>query len=825
MDPRSSNRQKVTTGNSKGVHRRGEGLGTGPVGRQDTYSGRISSGTGGRAAKIGGGSGTLIIIIIIIFMVMRGGGSGSSTNTGTGTSTSTGTGTSQSVSLTPSTGTSGVGSGASTTSFGDVTSLFGGFSGGQTTAGWQGGLNNTEKLNKEVSEKAREKRTQILGGGKDVITIMVYMCGTDLESRGGMASNDIREMAAANIPDNVNLILYTGGCTNWKTQGISTSTNQIYRVHSGKIEQLVDNDGDKVMTDPATLTGFIKYCSSNYPANRQFLIFWDHGGGTLSGYGYDEKHKSSGSMNLTMINKALSDAGQTFDFIGFDACLMATLETAILCDKYADYLIGSEETEPGVGWYYTKWLNDLASDTSAPTIQIGKSIVDGFVDECNRVCRGQKTTLSVIDLAEFSQTVPEKLIAFSKTSTDKLKGEYKSVADARAGSREFSTSSGIDQIDLVNFANSVGTNEGKELSETIMEAVKYNRTSSSMTNAYGVSIYFPRKRPNKVDTAASINSAIGVDNEYNQFMKAFAGLETSGQISAGGQGSAYGSLFGGSDSSATTSGADAIGVLLNAFLSGGRSVEGIDRDATQFMDDESAFNVDEAASYIADNQFDPSAMKWDTESDGTHTMTLTKDQWELIQSLQVNLFVDDGSGYVDMGLDNLYYFTEDGKLIGDTDNTWFSIDGQPVAFYYEDTTTVGEGENEDTIVQARVPAMVDGQKCNLIIIFDNEHPGGYIAGARYDYSDDLDEIGVDDVSDMTIAKGVTEIEEGAKIDFVCDYYDYDQVYQDSYKLGDQITYSKDLVLSYEDVKAPSKVTYLLTDIYNAEYWTPAIDQQ
>ena len=65
MDPRSSNRQKVTTGNSKGVHRRGEGLGTGPVGRQDTYSGRTSSGTGGRAAKIGGGSGTLIIIIII----------------------------------------------------------------------------------------------------------------------------------------------------------------------------------------------------------------------------------------------------------------------------------------------------------------------------------------------------------------------------------------------------------------------------------------------------------------------------------------------------------------------------------------------------------------------------------------------------------------------------------------------------------------------------------------------------------------------------------------------------------------------------------------
>ena len=65
MDPRSSDRQKTSTGNSKGVHRRGEGLGTGPVGRQDTYAGKKASSGGNRAAQIGGGSGTLIIIIII----------------------------------------------------------------------------------------------------------------------------------------------------------------------------------------------------------------------------------------------------------------------------------------------------------------------------------------------------------------------------------------------------------------------------------------------------------------------------------------------------------------------------------------------------------------------------------------------------------------------------------------------------------------------------------------------------------------------------------------------------------------------------------------
>ena len=373
MDPRSSNRQKTTTGNSKGVHRRGEGLGTGPVGRQDAYAGRKASSAGGRAAKVGGGSGTLILIIIIVFMLMRGSGSGGNT----GNTNNLG-GTTNSV----TTSTSNVGSGSSASSFGDVGSLFGGFSGGSTTTGWQNGLNNTGKLNKEVSPSAREKYTKILGDGKDTVTIMIFMCGTDLESRSGMASNDLGEMAAATIPDNLNLIVYTGGCNGWKTSGISSSKNQIFRVKSGKMELLEADMGDKAMTDPNTLVEFIDYCTDNFPANRQALIFWDHGGGSITGYGYDEKHKNAGSMDLSEINQALKSSGQKFDWIGFDACLMATYETAQMCSNYADYLIASEETEPGIGWYHTKWVNAIGENTSIPTLELGQAIVDGFVDEC-----------------------------------------------------------------------------------------------------------------------------------------------------------------------------------------------------------------------------------------------------------------------------------------------------------------------------------------------------------------------------------------------------------------------------------------------------------
>jgi len=349
MEPNSHKKPKNITGTAGSVHRRGEGLNSGPVGRQDGYAGRQSSSgrqQSGSGRATGGGKGGIIAAIIALLL----GGGGGLTALLSGGSSDSGSG-----------GTSSSGGGASSI----VSSLLGGFGGNASSAAasWLSGLNNTGKLNTEVDSAAAPKRTVIKGNSQDVVTIMVYMCGTDLESKSGMATNDMREMAQASLNKNVNIIIYTGGCNGWKTNGISSSTNQIYKIQDGQLAQIVADAGDKPMTDPATLTEFIKFCAQYYPADRNELILWDHGGGSLSGFGYDEAHKNSGSMNLTQMNKALKDAGVTFDFIGFDACLMATLETAVMTSNYADYLIASEETEPGIGWYYTDWLNELSKNT------------------------------------------------------------------------------------------------------------------------------------------------------------------------------------------------------------------------------------------------------------------------------------------------------------------------------------------------------------------------------------------------------------------------------------------------------------------------------
>lgn len=773
-------REKNVTGSGKGVHKRGEGLHSGPVGNSGGYANQGSSSSqsgkrdfSGGAFGSGGRKSPFILILVLLVAILGKGG----------------------MSLLPN-GTSENNSLGNSSSESSIT-------------------NNIGQLDTSVDAKAREKRTQILGNGQDIVTIMVYMCGTDLESNYGMATADLQEMMAADLGQNVNLLVYTGGCTKWRNSAISNQTNQIYQVKDGSLISHVKDAGQVSMTDPNTLTEFIKWCQKYFPANRNELIFWDHGGGSVSGYGYDQKYPRSGSMSLAGISQALKNANMTFDFIGFDACLMATAENALMLTQYGDYLIASEETEPGVGWYYTDWLTALGKNPSISTIELGKQIVDDFVETCAKKCRGQKTTLSVVDLAELESILPQRLTDFSRrTSTLLQQEEYETVSKARYHTREFAQSSKIDQVDLVHLASNMGTEEGKALADAVLKTVKYNRTSSNMTNAYGLSIYFPYQKTSSVDQAVRTYQQIGMDKEYSRCIQEFASLEVSGQVAAGGTSSPFSSLLGeqsagGADSSA------AILELLGSFLSGNlSSISGLDSSNSNFLSDRE-LDTESTANYLAAHHFDSEALQWQVGIDGLHRMKLEEKQWELVQSLELNVFYDDGEGYVDLGLDNVFSFDENGVLVGDTDGTWLAINGQPVAYYY--LNTVEEGETYT--ITGRVPAMLNGQRVDLLLVFDNETPYGYIAGACYDYIEGETE---------TIAKNVTELCVGDRLEFLCDYYSYSGEYRDSYYLGEAVTVEEDMTIHNVDIRDEKemvmRVMYRFTDIYNQSYWTPSFLQ-
>jgi len=787
-------------------------------------------------SSMGGGGGKLILMVIVfvgLFFLGKNlfGGNNSNNNTLNLNNTASTAQTQAQTQTQSSSSGNGImnllssflgSSGSSSYDFtGMLSGLTGGGSSGTVTASSNSQYfttsmdNNTPDVDTTVSSKAREKYTVIKGGKKDTVTVMVYMCGADLESQNGMATSDLKEMVNANLSDSINLLVYTGGARRWKNNVVSASYNQIYKIENGNLTRLVENDGNASMTNPSTLASFIKYGNANYPANRMVLIFWDHGGGSVSGYGYDERYGKGQTMTLAGINEALKSTGVKFDFIGFDTCLMATVENGLMLSQYAEYMIASEETEPGTGWYYTNWLNKLSANSSMNTVQLGKTIVDDFVEVSNRQARGQATTLSVVDLAELSATVPAELKDFSIETNELIQNnQYKKVSSARSKTREFAQSSKIDQIDLIHFANNLGTSEGSQLASALEGAIKYNRTGGGISNAYGLSIYFPYKKTSKVSQMVSTYKAIGMDDEYTRCIQEFASLEVSGQLSGGSTPQTYGSnnamsglmesLTGGGSSYGSigsTYSSGGLENLLGSYLGGGSSSGSTGSILDLLMG--RSMTAKKAADYIQENHFDPSNLQWQNDR-----ITFTDEQIANMIDIQKNLFFDDGKGYINMGFDP-FVKTEGNDLIYEFDGTWLSIDLQEVPYY-----RIATIEQSDCFAEiGYVPAIVNDVRANLILVFDKENPDGYIAGAEPVYENGETE---------AKAKNLIGIGKGDTIQIVCDYVDYNGKYQDSYKLGDPFVLGDTTTIGYVYVRNPEKckLTYCITDYYQQKYWTP-----
>ena len=829
-----------------------------------------SSGSGQSGRKSGclgsllGSKGLLIILaIIVIFFVMKGGlfsgGSGGGSDLPVATTQSPAT--TQAPTVAPTTestvtpddnNTSAYASyGGSGGSIADIMAmLFGGSSsGGQSSSSgynsevyadnWTGSGTSESDLNSNVVTGVPAKRTQIYGNGRDMINIMVYMCGTDLESKSGAATQDLQEMLAAEVGDNINLIIYTGGCTRWNNSVISNKVNQVYQVKGGKLYTLNDNAGNGAMTNPDTLSGFIKWVGANFPANRNMLIFWDHGGGSVSGYGYDEKYKSSGSMSLAGIDKALKNSGMVFDVVGFDACLMATVETALMLGDYADYMVASEEVEPGIGWYYTDWLTKLSRNPSMPTLELGKNIVDTFTQKAARVSYGTGTTLSVVDLAEACYTIPDKMTAFASSTINILEGgsgntSYKTVANARANAKEFGSSSKIDQVDFVDLAQKMGTPESKALAEAMKGAIKYNVTSGSMSNAYGLAVYFPYRKTSYVDPATKVYNQIGVPAKYTECIKKFAQQEVGGQVASGGTGSAYGSLlgnFGGGSSSSSD-----IMDLLSGFLGGNTdSIFGLGKSNTEFMKD---MDVQAVADFVAENNFDQDSLKWTKNASGDPVIALTLEDWSILEDIKFSMFYDDGEGFIDLGLDAYYDYDKDGNLLP-TELSWLAINGQTVAYYQDGSV----GTEEDYVITGHVPVLYNGDLAELVIVFTKDNPDGIVAGVRFNYTDEetetiakysntttdnentgmtveLYDASGKKIGDFSAEADLVALQKGDTIDFIADYYTYKGEYSDTYMIGEQIKVDGELTITNLELKKEDvRAMYRLTDIYNREYWT------
>ncbi|MCR5542836.1 MAG: Clostripain family protein [Eubacterium sp.] len=332
-----------------------------------------------------------------------------------------------------------------------------------------------------------------------VWTIFVYLCGTDLESRNGMGTDDMEEMKKAASSDKVRFVVQTGGTDGWLSD-VEDDVIQRFVIQGGSITKVHETD-NKSMGSPDTLSDFLIWGTKEYASEHMGLIMWNHGGGSITGVCFDELYDMDSITLMEMDSALLSCAetsGRKFDFIGYDACLMGTVEVANVLATYSDYMFGSEEMEPGSGWDYTAIGDFLANNPEADAGDLGRVVCDSFLEACKKQKDDSLTTLSVIDLSKMDNL----LISFNDFAKSMYSvGENSAeIGEMIRGIEETDNFGGnnktegyTNMVDLGGICDACTTYvAGAEAVKTALsDAVVYKISGDTHPNASGLSIYYP----------------------------------------------------------------------------------------------------------------------------------------------------------------------------------------------------------------------------------------------------------------------------------------------------------------------------------------------
>lgn len=365
------------------------------------------------------------------------------------------------------------------------------------------------------------------GAPKKPTTIMLYMCGTNLETKFGIATEDIREMIASRFDSRkANIVILTGGTKQWHVPGMVSQGCNIYRLEG---KQLVRHAtlGNNLLSDPRTLTTFINYTMQAFPADKQGLVFWDHGGGPVWSYATDEWAPPGAKSRIDVpdLHQALANsmlAQKKIDFIGFNCCLMATAEAASAVKDFAHYFIGAEESIPGFGWDW-RWIRSLSDRPEAPMLEHMKVIAErmaaAFESDGNKFRRSYRGTISIIDLSKMT-AVEQSLGNLSRVTHDIFSSQAKAVAyeRARKATKSFGQhddGSSFDMVDIYDYADKLSAMfpaETEAVKKAINEAVVVSHYSKISSYATGLSTYVPME----ADISHARASYMGYNELYSR---------------------------------------------------------------------------------------------------------------------------------------------------------------------------------------------------------------------------------------------------------------------------------------------------------------------
>lgn len=375
----------------------------------------------------------------------------------------------------------------------------------------------------------------------DEMTVLVYLNGSDLESAyddtlktiGGAGSSDLKEMMAVGSSSTVNVLVETGGTKQWLLPEINADINQRFLVEKGKLKSL-QNLTKLNMGEAATLSDYIQWGIKNYPAKRYALVLWNHGGGPIVGYGLDEWFDGD-ALTLKELDLALSKStkatGAYFSFIGFDACLMASLETANTLKPYADYLLASQELEPGHGWDYTVLLKTLAAAPKIPITDLLKATALGFEQQAKSQETQSDITLALLSLKHLDPLNTQVASLFSslnqkiKTSEGLIRTAT-DLADTKSFGGNTKEQGYTNLVDLMDFTVRVSSNDPAKIAamrQALQDVVRFQVRGPIHQTASGLSLYLPYRAPEDFSWQLPIHKGLNLPSSLLQFATLFSG--------------------------------------------------------------------------------------------------------------------------------------------------------------------------------------------------------------------------------------------------------------------------------------------------------------
>ena len=351
----------------------------------------------------------------------------------------------------------------------------------------------------------------------------------DYSKEPGSASEDLRAIATTPLNDNVRFIIQTGGAKKWDFPGINPNRSQRWIIDNKGMREISNNPLVN-MGNTDTLIDFLNF-TNDYDADHKFFIFWNHGEGSF-GAEYDEIFNDSLELyEMTDAFNAVYDlSGEPpFEFIGFDACLMASSEAMHALSGTAKYFIGSEDIEYG-GWNYNKWITALCEKPRMNGAQMGKIIVDSFISLATQQYltypeEEVPNHLGVYDLAKASLIYDEYAKVIKEALIDSINDPSILSYFTKASSNSIRYSGddydNFNTCDLRVFMENVSPlyPSAKNVISLIDEATLYTRGRGHNQYSNSLNVYFPTsiKNPESLMKALKYINTVAHNKDIEAF--------------------------------------------------------------------------------------------------------------------------------------------------------------------------------------------------------------------------------------------------------------------------------------------------------------------